>query len=146
MVHIWDIPASSPNRHSPAPAVPCVTISAFANKFEQGDLTSLHWSPDGTLLAVGSYDSIVRIVTATGEIYFKHRHHHVSIRTIFVLTLTFFILKGPIFTVRFSKSGRWLVSASLDNSACLWDVKERRLHRQYKSHTGIYFSCHTGRL
>ena len=44
--------------------------------------------------------------------------------------------KGPIFATRFSKSGRWLLTASLDGTACLWDVGEKRLHMQYWCHMG----------
>ena len=38
--------------------------------------------------------------------------------------------------MRFSKSGRWLLTASRDGTACLWHVEEKRLHRQYRCHTG----------
>jgi len=44
--------------------------------------------------------------------------------------------KGPIFATRFSKNGQWLLSASLDGTTCLWDVKEKRLHKQYRNHRG----------
>jgi transducin (beta)-like 1 len=44
--------------------------------------------------------------------------------------------KGPIFATRFSKSGRWLLTASLDGTACLWDVREKILQMQYRCHTG----------
>jgi transducin (beta)-like 1 len=44
--------------------------------------------------------------------------------------------KGPIFATKFSKSGEWLVTASLDGTACVWNVKNKKLHKQYRSHTG----------
>lgn len=47
-----------------------------------------------------------------------------------------FIEKGPIFATRFSKDGRWLLTASLDGTACLWDVREKSLYKQYRCHKG----------
>lgn len=29
-----------------------------------------------------------------------------------------------------------LLTASLDGTACVWDVNNKRLHRQYRSHKG----------
>jgi WD40 repeat protein len=49
------------------------------------------------------------------------------------------MLQGPIFAVRFSKDGRWLLTASLDNTACLWDVHAKRLNTQFRAHTGALF-------
>jgi len=94
-----------------------VKLAYFA-KQDQGDLTSLDWNFDGSLLAIGSYDSILRICTASGKLYFSHRQH-----------------EGPIFATKFSKSGQWLLTASLDGSACVWNVKTKKLHMQYRSHT-----------
>jgi transducin (beta)-like 1 len=52
--------------------------------------------------------------------------------------------KGPIFAAKFSKSGEWLVSASLDGTACVWHVKNKKLHKQYRSHTGKLGVCAFG--
>lgn len=51
---------------------------SFFLETEQSDLTSLDWNFDGSLLALGSYDSILRIVTITGKLYFLHRRHEVG--------------------------------------------------------------------
>ncbi|KAJ7860520.1 WD40 repeat-like protein [Mycena leptocephala] len=72
---------------------------------DQGDVTALHWNAEGTLIAIGSYDTVLRVCTSTGDLYFSHTQH-----------------QGPIFAVRFSKDGKWLITASLDGTACLWDV------------------------
>ncbi|KAJ3575235.1 hypothetical protein NP233_g1241 [Leucocoprinus birnbaumii] len=82
-----------------------------------GDMTTLTWNMEGTLLAIGSYDTVLRIFTSDGGSYFTHNQH-----------------RGPIFSVRFSPNGRWLVSASLDETTCLFNVKEKRLVRQYRCH------------
>ncbi|THV01436.1 WD40 repeat-like protein [Dendrothele bispora CBS 962.96] len=94
-----------------------VTIE-LSSSHEAPDLTCLSWNKSGELLAVASYDSILRICDLQGKIYFQHNKH-----------------QGPIFTTRFSPSGRWLLTASLDGTSCLWDVANKRLHKQYRVHT-----------
>ncbi|KZT02500.1 WD40 repeat-like protein [Laetiporus sulphureus 93-53] len=117
VVHLWNVPESR-SEGSPIPPKigPPMTL-AYPSKSEQGDLTSLDWTRDGSLLAIGSYDAILRVCTASGELYFSHTQH-----------------EGPIFATRFSKSGRWLLTASLDGTACVWDVAQKRLHQQYQCH------------
>ncbi|KAF8899132.1 WD40-repeat-containing domain protein [Infundibulicybe gibba] len=118
VVVLWKFPNAPPN--DPA-APPTADIMSKVDQFQRpdgGDMTSLHWTRDGSLLAIGSYDCVLRICTASGELYFsKHQH------------------QGPIFSTRFSRSGRWLLTASIDGTTCLWDVKEKRLHKQYRCHT-----------
>ncbi|KAG5716340.1 F-box-like/WD repeat-containing protein TBL1XR1 [Termitomyces sp. T112] len=122
IVNLWTIPKGTIPKpleglnSLPIPSPP-ISIIDFAAA-EAADLTSLDWNADGTLVAIGSYDSIVRICTSTGELYFSHPQH-----------------RGPVFTTRFSKSGNWLLTASLDGTACLWDVKEKCLRKQYRCHT-----------
>jgi len=118
VVNIWNLPnpPADPSHFAEEPGPPLV-IDYFA-KPEQADPTSLHWNFDGSLLAVGSYDAVLRVCLPSGALYFSNPQH-----------------SGPIFTTRFSKSGRWLLTASLDGTACLWDVKGKRLHKQYRCHT-----------
>ncbi|KAF5368495.1 hypothetical protein D9758_002147 [Tetrapyrgos nigripes] len=107
-VKIWNLASTSKDP---------VTLESFSIA-ESGDLTSLSWNPTGELLAIASYDSVLRIADTSGKIYFQHSKH-----------------QGPIFTTRFSPSGRWLLTASLDGTSCLWDVANKRLHRQYSVHS-----------
>ncbi|KAG6811854.1 hypothetical protein H0H92_005525 [Tricholoma furcatifolium] len=87
VVNLWTLP--KPPEGQFAKPVDPVVIDYFANS-ESSDLTSLDWNNDGTLVAIGSYDSVLR---------------------------------GPIFAAKFSKSGKWLISASLDNTSyCCLDV------------------------
>ncbi|KAJ6611485.1 WD40 repeat-like protein [Mycena sp. CBHHK59/15] len=120
VVKLWDLPnppaMSSPDFALP-PSTPPHQLEHFGNAEQGGDLTSLHWNSEGTLVAIGSYDSILRVCTASGDLYFSHSQH-----------------TAPIFAVRFSKDGRWLLTASLDGSACLWDVPAKELHTQYRTH------------
>ncbi|KAH7914745.1 WD40-repeat-containing domain protein [Hygrophoropsis aurantiaca] len=120
VVNFWNIPNiqddDSPTIH--ASLRPSITLSDLAST-SQADLTSLDWNHDGSLVAIGSYDSILRICTAAGKIYLSESRH-----------------KGPIFAGKFSRTGQWLVTASLDGSSCVWDVKNKRVHRHFRIHDG----------
>ncbi|KAJ3802259.1 WD40 repeat-like protein [Lentinula aff. detonsa] len=113
VVKIWTLSESS---NGLAQAGDPITIDSFS-QVESADLTCLSWSPDGTLLAIASYDSKLRICDTAGKMYFESDIH-----------------KGPVFTTRFSVSGRWLLTASLDGSSCVWDVAGKKLHQQYHGH------------
>ncbi|KAJ3869329.1 WD40-repeat-containing domain protein [Lentinula novae-zelandiae] len=116
VVKIWTL---SESMAGSAQAGEPITIDSFS-QVESADLTCLSWSPDGTLLAIASYDSRLRICDTAGKMYLESDIH-----------------KGPIFTTRFSTSGRWLLTASLDGSSCLWDVAGKKLHRQYHGHKDV---------
>lgn len=76
VVKLWDVPESAASQSSRTADQP-VNISSFS-KADAGDLTSLHWNHDGTLLAVASYDSVLRICDLSGNMYFEHTQHQVS--------------------------------------------------------------------
>ncbi|KAJ6601264.1 WD40 repeat-like protein [Mycena vulgaris] len=118
VVNLWDLPFP-PTKSSPEfgqPPGPPRRLEHFANA-EQGDLTALHWNSEGTLIAIGSYDTVLRICKSDGDLYFSHTQH-----------------QAPIFAVRFSKDGKWLLTASLDGTACLWNVNAKELDTQYFVH------------
>ncbi|KAJ7069045.1 WD40 repeat-like protein [Mycena belliarum] len=118
VVNLWDLPVPpqpSASEYAQPPGLPH-QLEHFSSA-EQGDLTALHWNHDGTLIAIGSYDSVLRVCTDTGELYLRHEQH-----------------QAPIFAVRFSKNGQWLLTASLDGTACLWDVEQRCLETQFRTH------------
>lgn len=52
---------------------------AYQPKADQGDLTSLEWNSDGTLLAAGCYDNMLRLCNASGELYYSYEQHKVNI-------------------------------------------------------------------
>lgn len=80
MVYLWEIPDSPAEGFS---ETPCMShLLEHVTKPGQADLTSLHWNPDGTLLAIGSYNSILRICTLEGSIYFTHHQHQVCLTTV----------------------------------------------------------------
>ncbi|KAH8099279.1 WD40 repeat-like protein [Cristinia sonorae] len=113
IVNIWNVPENLDISDS----VDAPIKLAHLPKDDQGDLTSLDWNSDGTLLAAGSYDAILRMCDSSGKLYYSYEQH-----------------KGPIFATRFSHSGKWLLTASLDGSVCVWDIPSKQLHKQYSCH------------
>ena len=76
VIHLWNVHDSSPEGTAPE-SDPPITL-AHLPKTESGDLTSLDWNNDGTLLASGSYDCLLRVCDTTGQLYFSHDQHKVS--------------------------------------------------------------------
>ena len=56
------------------------------------DVTSLDWNSSGSLLATGSYDGYARIWSTTGELKNTLGQH-----------------KGPIFALKWNKSGNYIL-------------------------------------
>jgi WD40 repeat protein len=77
VVHLWDLPDPPAENFAETPGEPLVLEQI--SRAEHGDLTSLGWNPDGTLLAIGSYDSVLRVCTVEGSVYFSHPQHEVCI-------------------------------------------------------------------
>jgi transducin (beta)-like 1 len=120
LVNYWNIPiAPSTLPATSAPPQLPPTHSVATSKEDMCDLTAIDWSPDGLLLAVASYDSIMRILTASGELYMTDPVH-----------------KAPVFASKFSKSGKWLLTGSLDGTACVWNVPAKKLEIMYRCHIG----------
>ncbi|EJC98713.1 WD40 repeat-like protein [Fomitiporia mediterranea MF3/22] len=115
---IWNLPypPDDPSQFAEAPDKPPIVLKHISDELQR-DITTFDWSSDGNLLATGSFDSFVRIWTVSGEPYMSHPQH-----------------QGPIFATKFSNSGRWLLSGSLDGTACVWNVAEKKLHMQFRCH------------
>ena len=75
MLNIWNVPEDLAETgvtvETPAQLV-------YLPKSDQGDLTSLDWNPDGSLLAAGSYDAILRVCDASGKLYYSYEQHKVN--------------------------------------------------------------------
>jgi hypothetical protein len=63
---------------SPAPTKIVPMRCRYPPNERQADLTMLSWNRDGTLLAVASYDSIIRVIDHHGDLYFSSTQHKVS--------------------------------------------------------------------
>ncbi|KAF4611781.1 hypothetical protein D9613_004153 [Agrocybe pediades] len=118
VVNLWNLPDPPPWNSSAFASGPPLPLSLEnVSRADQGDLTCLTWNSAGTLLAIGSYDTVLRVYTASGDLYFTNPLH-----------------EGPIFSTRFSKDDKWLLSGSLDGSTCVWDINEKALYKQYHPH------------
>lgn len=69
------------------------------------DVTSLHWSPDGTRLATGCYDGVARVWSEYGVVLHELQEH-----------------TGPVFSIKWSKDGKYLLSGSYDRRSVVWDA------------------------
>lgn len=72
-VNYWNVPSGS---YDNSPLRPTLTLSNLATS-SQADLTSIDWSPDGSLVAIGSYDATLRVCTSAGKVYLTDDHHKV---------------------------------------------------------------------
>ncbi|KAJ6645347.1 F-box-like/WD repeat-containing protein ebi [Pseudolycoriella hygida] len=96
---------------------------------KDGDVMSLDWNHNGSLLATGSYDGYVRIWTTNGR-----------------LTNAFGNNKGPIFALKWNKRGYYILSAEI-NGTFIWDAITGQCTQQFSFHSAPAFDVdwHTNR-
>ncbi|KAG9128157.1 hypothetical protein FRC07_004269 [Ceratobasidium sp. 392] len=110
-VRIWNIP-DNPTEAPRFPSFILMHLPALPNC----DITTIAWNNDGSLLATGGYDGIIRIWTHQGEFFAVLTQH-----------------QGPIFSVKWSKDG-FLLTGSLDGSAIVWDIENGGKAKQRFTH------------
>ncbi len=76
-MHLWNVPGPDADGNVPSTVDPPI-VCAYAAVGDDRDLTSITWSPDGTLVAVGCYDCILRIYDAQGKGYFVQQQQEVG--------------------------------------------------------------------
>ena len=129
-VRIWDCSSSSSSSGSgsgsSAALPPPVVLRHYASKdgnvsgarSEGRDVTALEWSPDGSLLATGSYDGAARVWSRSGDLLHRMTGH-----------------KGPIFSLKWNPNGRLLVTSSVDCSCIAWDPHKGAQVQAFALHT-----------
>ena len=107
-VRIWDLAADG------EPPAVCKHLPPTHAK----NVATVAWNPDGTLLASGSYDGILRLWTPQGDLHLVMSMH-----------------QGPIFAVRWNRKGNLLLTGSADGTAIVWDVGSGRTRQQFSLHS-----------
>ena len=82
------------------------------------DVTSLDWNCHGSLLATGSYDGFARIWSTTGTLERTLGQH-----------------KGPIFALKWNKTGNYILSAGVDRTTIIWEASTGSCKQQFSFHT-----------
>ncbi len=104
------------------------------------DVTTLDWKGDGSQLATGSYDGQARIWnrdgasrrSADGRSFSPHLSVCVVVGS---LRATLREHKGPIFSLKWNKSGSYLLSGSVDTTAVVWDATQGTVKQQFQFHS-----------
>ncbi|KAF1325888.1 Wd domain-containing protein, partial [Globisporangium splendens] len=110
---IWEIPSEINNSKSLSLTPKVLNHGAGPHK----DVTTLEWNHDGTLLASGTYNGKTRVWNIDGEMKHVFQYHN-----------------GPVFATRWSKSGKFLLSASFDKTVAVWDATTEAKRQQIKLH------------
>jgi transducin (beta)-like 1 len=128
-VRIWDLNSGDPKKDESgkaafeageplAEALVTKTVCKHLPSTHAKDVSALDWNPDGTLLASGSYDGILRLWTPQGDLHLVMSMH-----------------QGPIFSVRWNRKGTQLLTGSADSTAIVWDLSSGKVRQQYALHS-----------
>jgi len=114
---IWNMTQASNEEESVRVLKHCIQMEGRevpSNK----DVTSLDWNCDGNLLATGSYDGYARIWSTSGKLEKTLGQH-----------------KGPIFALKWNKTGNYILSAGVDRTTIIWDSATGNCKQQFAFHS-----------
>jgi WD40 repeat protein len=106
-IKIWDVSSFVAPGLSPESAALKVGATPLNTLLGHKDcIYSVAWSPDGKLLASGSYDKMVKLWDAATGQEVKNLQDHID----------------AVFAVAFSPDGKYLASGSQDRGVKIWDI------------------------
>lgn len=108
---IWSIPdKSEPDGH-----VTNITLDHPTSLVKRQEVTAVQWSPDGTILATGTFDGNTRLWKPSGS------------------PIAVFPVKcSPILTLRWNKTSTVLLSLHIDGGLLAWDIKAGELFQNFE--------------
>lgn len=111
IARIWSVPLDA----NPSTQIPNKVISHDPSNSAKRDVTALRWSPQGDLLAAGSYDGKIRVWTTDGLL-----HSLLPLGTC------------PVVNLKWNKSADALLSLSCDGRIIAWDPHTGDMRRSYE--------------
>lgn len=117
---IWDVPAPRPFSSDSAegPLINEHIVCKHQSAQRKAEVTVVAWDPSGSLLATGCDDGIARIWTPSGDLHLVLSMH-----------------QRGIVTLRWNPQGTQLLTASLDNTVCLWSLNSGRVQQSWTAHS-----------
>lgn len=117
------------------------------NAPENKDVTTMAWNPNGTLLATGSYDGKARVWaftpqsnpsaapsdSADPQICGENAPVNTTFGTIRLVN-TMANHSGPVFSLRWNRSGDLLLSGSVDKTCVVWDWEAGAIKGRWALH------------
>eukprot|EP00004_Rigifila_ramosa_P017705 TRINITY_DN4327_c0_g1_i1.p1 TRINITY_DN4327_c0_g1~~TRINITY_DN4327_c0_g1_i1.p1 ORF type:complete len:464 (-),score=74.59 TRINITY_DN4327_c0_g1_i1:13-1404(-) len=111
---IWTLPEGSSATFSADSVLEKAVLLDHVIPHSRNDVTALHWTPDGTMLATGTFVGVTKIWSDSGELLHSLEHHH-----------------GPVMAVQWNNKGDLLLTGGADRGAVVWDGKTGSLKQEF---------------
>ena len=115
IARVWNVPIDATSSTSIQNKVILHDPSNSPNR----DVTAIRWSPQGDLIATGSYDGQTRIWTTDGLLRYTLPPHH-----------------GPVIALKWNKLADTLLSLSCDGKVIAWDALTGDMRRSFEQAIG----------
>lgn len=116
---IWQV-SNDPNKGASRTPVVLPHAHPEGRRTSDGreEVTILQWDPSCNFLATGALDGVARIWTSKGTLKQTLVQH-----------------EGPIFSLKWNKEGKYLLSGSADHTSIVWDAFEGSMKQQFNFHS-----------
>ncbi|PWW77566.1 WD40 repeat-like protein [Tuber magnatum] len=111
IARIWNVPMNATS----STAIQNKVILHDPSSSPKRDVTAIRWSPQGDLIATGSYDGQTRIWTTDGLLRHTLPPHH-----------------GPVIALKWNRSADTLLSLSCDGKVIAWDALTGDMRRSFE--------------